>query len=111
MTEQKFQLNDRVSAFGVEGVVKKVDLVNPPVGVDFDTYPNRIYFDSDGKYERWHKEPSLTLIERPKKMKKVWVNLYNDENKSKFWSYFSSKEFADKYPNDRVTCVEIEIEE
>lgn len=75
MSETEFQVGDVVEAFGVEGVVSEIDDNEPhyPLLVKF---PNgeQDYFAISGKYISWHKEPSLKLIERPKK--KVLKTMY-----------------------------------
>jgi len=76
--ENKFQVGDKVSAFGVEGEVLHNNacvLKNFPVVCKFGN--NVInYFMKDGKYCDWHKEPSLKLIERPKKKVKKYKVLF-----------------------------------
>lgn len=75
-----FKVGDKVEAFGVEG-----DVINDDINDDWgDVYPIFVHFEnghhvsftSDGKSHKWHKTPSLKLIERPKKTRvfKEFVN-------------------------------------
>ncbi len=58
------------------------------------------------------KEPSLTLIGRPEKKERVWVNLYRAECGDQRWIDHWSKEDAEECDNEyRIACVEIEVEE
>ena len=67
-----FQIGDIVESHGVIG---KIESINDPesdcypivVVFDQDGIINISYYDLNGKSEAWHKEPSLKLIERPKK--------------------------------------------
>lgn len=77
-----FDLNDRVTAFGIEGVVISVDFAKDyPIKVDFynGKYPT---FTKDGKLYNWHLEPSLKLIEKAKKKVKkkieAWACIHKD---------------------------------
>ena len=68
----KFKVGDKVRAFGCEGVVRVVDKHGLyPIKVRFDKRNNDDCFLLDGSYYHWHKEPSLELIERPKKKVKI----------------------------------------
>ena len=69
-----FELNDRVTAFGVDGVVVSIDEDREdgfPIYVNFNGTLN--LFTIDGKYAKWHLEPSLKLIEKAKKKVKKKV--------------------------------------
>lgn len=109
-----FELNDRVTAFGIEGVVISVDFAKDyPIKVDFynGKYPT---FTKDGKLYNWHLEPSLKLIEKAK----------NKVNK-KFWIYINEKEIKcshveaatlyaikpEKQKNCQLVEIELEVEE
>ncbi len=74
----EFRVGDIVEAFGVRGTVVRYPPEGGPycVKVDF-TGGGRDAFTEDGKAGTWHKEPSLKLISRVKKKKKitVWVGL------------------------------------
>lgn len=67
----KFQVGDIVEAFGVRGeIISLENSPSYPILVKFydtGTFWNKAAFIIDGKFEDWHKEPSLKLIERPKK--------------------------------------------
>ena len=74
MSETKFQVGDEVEGFGLRG---KVTMLNRYgiIDVCWEGTKNVDYFDETGRGETWHKEPSLKLIERPKKkvMKRFWL--------------------------------------
>lgn len=73
MSETKFQDGDKVEWAGAEGVVAVDDGTIRCLKVKFlDAEPR--WFYADGRFEQWHKEPSLKLIERPKK--KVAKTMY-----------------------------------
>lgn len=66
----KFQLGDTVEAFGLIGTVSSVS--HSEISVYFNTtsdVPNAVphftlaKFLSDGKLHKWHKNPSLVLLE------------------------------------------------
>lgn len=110
-----FDLNDRVSAFGVEGVV---------VSVEYDyqgIYPIRVRFINgqykdftiDGKYESWHLEPSLKLIEKAKRKvkKKFWVFISDLEIKRRYFSARLYTEPIEADLNCQVVEIELEVEE
>ena len=62
----QFEVGDKVRAFGVDGVVVQVDGDKPSVRVKFHDDHHR-WFNEDGKYQSWHKEPSIILVEKAKK--------------------------------------------
>jgi hypothetical protein len=68
MTEQKFFKGDLVKWGGVIGkVTESYDHGLFPVFVSFGRCEQRNQFTEDGRVWDWHKEPSLILVERPKK--------------------------------------------
>lgn len=71
----QFKVGDIVEAFGVRGWV--TDITKSFVHVAFNNAAADSFF-SDGRQRGWHAAPSLKLIERPRKTKKVkvWVNVY-----------------------------------
>lgn len=69
----EFQIGDIVEAFGVRGSV--VIPENDYVKVEFNDVGFVNFFYPDGRYCEWHKEPSLKLIERPKKMVRKEVDV------------------------------------
>jgi hypothetical protein len=81
---EKFELNDVVTAFGVRGVVKEVrENSDFPVKVSFEGGETLDIwsFTLDGKYFVWAKEPSLKIIEKAKKeepKKKYYRMAYRD---------------------------------
>ena len=116
MNEPKFKVGDKVRAFGVDGVV---DAIHPesnyPVCVKY-SHPDCLDyggdFTMDGRYARWHKEPSLVLIERPKRKVKrskiLWFNIY-PYGPTGFGHVL--KEWADELAGkDRIACVKVPIE-
>lgn len=71
-----FQVGDKVRAFGLDGVVKSIeadDSYSVEVKFENDKYT---CFTMEGKDCDWHKESSLVLIERPKKLVKVYQYAY-----------------------------------
>lgn len=67
--QSKFEVGDKVSWCGAEGVVSKVYLnYEYPIEADFTI--DFHFFTSDGKLWDWHKEPSLIMIEKFKPLKK-----------------------------------------
>ena len=75
----EFKVGDIVEWQGVRGTVN----CNTHYGVKVLFADGNIAnFYADGRYFDWHKEPSLKLIERPKKMVKKtmtkWCNIYAD---------------------------------
>jgi hypothetical protein len=76
-----FKVGDIVEAFGFRGAVTDVH-DDGTVNVYFGAIRKSENFYSTGHLFRWHKEPSLKLIERPKKkVKKIierWINVYED---------------------------------
>lgn len=65
-------VGSKVRAWGVDGIVtnhRGVD-ADYPVIVDFGN-GDANSFTLDGKYYRWHKEPSLVLVERAEKFEEV----------------------------------------
>ena len=74
MSETKFQAGDVCEAHGNKGKVIEVELFSPYViVVMFDDGPIERYLPC-GRLAKYHKEPSLKLIERPKK--KVTKTMY-----------------------------------
>jgi hypothetical protein len=113
----EFKVGDICEWQGVRGVVVLVD--SDEVLVKFRDSQCNTSFLPDGRYFKWHKEPSLKLLERPKRMVKKsatwWCNIY-DDNFSMKAMCFVSKEKADEHDDtDRVACIEktfeYEIEE
>lgn len=77
--ENKFQVGDKISAFGVEGEVVRIsDDSNYPIRCNVQNHS--VSFTAAGKYMSWHKEPSLKLIKRPKKKVKKYRVLYKRGN-------------------------------
>lgn len=66
-----FKVGDKVRAWGVDGVVVDVRYFEPyHISVEFQG--ERIKdFLPDGREFSWHKEPSLTLIERAEEFEEV----------------------------------------
>jgi len=83
MNNFRFRTGDRVRWGGIEGVVVKVTCAfsqDDTLEVVFDADPTakNQWFLSDGRIYDYHTEPSLVLIERPKKKVKKhgWVNIF-----------------------------------
>jgi hypothetical protein len=65
--ETEFKVGDAVEAFGVRGLVSRIGSGDTlPVFVELET-EDTDRFTKDGRAYSWHKEPSLKLIERPKR--------------------------------------------
>lgn len=74
-----FKVGDKVRAFGVDGVVTNIhNRYTYPVIVDFGIGKYILCFTSNGKYQDWHKEPTLVLVERAEKFEEVvgYVSIY-----------------------------------
>lgn len=75
----EFKVGDIVTAFGLKGTVILNNLGPPyPIVVEYET-GDLEYFYTTGHLNSWHKEPSLKLIERPKKKVKKYKVLYRDD--------------------------------
>jgi len=106
----EFKVGDVVEWCGCRGVVKdETDHRNSGgnyciIVVSFDE--NKTSYDSfynDGKKYSWHKEPSLKLIKRLKRLYKVlYIEEMRDPNDYIMTDgrYSSKSEFQDKYPED-----------
>lgn len=83
-----FKIGDEVSWMGYKGVINSIsDNCELPIRVEF---PNGscCYFTTDGRNHTEHTEPSLKLINRPKKIKLCaflsdWGSLYWSIEKGK----------------------------
>lgn len=74
--ENKFLIDDVVEWCGVRGVVITSEYCsNYPIGCNFKGSVCPLAFTSDGRYYDWQ-EPSLKLIERPKKKVKRYKVLF-----------------------------------
>ncbi len=62
--EPKFKVGDKVRAFGIDGVVTGTTSF---ITVSFPSKEMNFVFLPDGRTREWHNDPSLVLIERPKK--------------------------------------------
>lgn len=114
----EFKIDDIVEAFGLRGKVIKEIESGSRILVYWDDIPGYAeWFYHDGKESVWHKEPSLKLIERPKKMVKKkftrWVNYRNKE--PYFGTVYSQRNEAianAKYGSvTKEISFEIEVEE
>lgn len=94
-------MGDKVRAFGLDGVV--IEVTNDSVldvCVDFGPGEGERGFLLDGREQVWHKEPSLVLVERPKKKVKKCVGrwaIFNPRGSS-VKGYFSLEADANRYP-------------
>lgn len=73
--ETKFKVGDKVRAWGIDGVVKPSYMNSSELLVAFDNNKYQ-YFDQEGKAQSWHKEPTLILVERPKKKIKKTLEVW-----------------------------------
>lgn len=70
--ETKFSVGDKVSWCGVEGVVVEYNFVpHCKYAVRAEFKDIMAWFTEDGKAHYWHTEPSLKLISKAKKKRKV----------------------------------------
>lgn len=90
----KFKVGDRVKAFGLEGYVIRVlgEEHDYPIEVSYGIEGIIDCFTSNGEYYKYHKEPSLVLIERPKNLIKRKITLYALLNNGFTSSGYVSKE-------------------
>jgi len=113
----KFQVGDIVEAFGVRGRVDRAD--TSVISVTY-TDPSAACiaggnaFTPDGRLHIWHVTPSLKLIERPRKTKKVkvWVNVFKPpsfDRQAAVLSYANEQQAHD-YANPGSITQEIEVE-
>ena len=111
-----FKVGDKVRAFGVDGVVHSIDTdYSYPVRVKHE---NGIYtcFTTEGNHFYWGKEPSLILIERPKRLVKLYQYAYRSIKNT--W-HISTKYYLDGdfmldgsiYEFKRLDHTMIEVEE
>lgn len=104
-----FKVGDKVSWMGLEGIVSNTDrgLVYP-VEVFFSGRRKDTHcFTEDGLSYYEHTEPSLKLIDRPKKMVKkkisVWVNVYEND---KIYLHRHQLDAECTGQKNRIACVE-----
>ena len=111
----RFKVGDIVEAFGLRGVVTSS---NNPIGnalfVEFKS-GEATWFRTDGTLKHWHKEPSLKLIERPKKKVKkertVWINVYPDNKQIIHPSYeVANGLLIPGSYKERLACIETKLE-
>ena len=111
-----FKVGDKVDWLGWRGTVEEVNMVGGPEDIIVCGEVGDLWaFYKDGRYLK-EQEPSLVLIERPKKkIKKTisqWVNVYPNG----YIKAHDTKEKANKFAsNIRIACVELtgeyEVEE
>ena len=119
-----FQVGDKVKWCGLEGVVKSIDYSEDkyPIKVEFGKDVSvKFDFTIDGKSWVDHPEPSLILVERPKK--KVKKTFYQAIVKSNLHPWlcsdlFDSEESLQSYEWDGcglivigIHKIELEVEE
>ncbi len=118
--ENKFLIDDVVEWCGVRGVVITSEYCsNYPIGCNFKGSVCPLAFTSDGRYYDWQ-EPSLKLIERPKKKVKMYKVLFRLNDYRSFFvstgTYTDKQDFENK-ADDECTFIqlikesEIEVEE
>lgn len=120
-----FKVGDKVSAYGMRGIVisdKACREIGFTIAVKFDNYPDIQTFTKDGKAAVFHAEPTLKLLERKKGetvKKKVFIaiNMEMDvtsKNKD-YKAYVSSWAYENKqallnYGHVETDIYEIEIQ-
>lgn len=110
-TKPEFKVGDIVEAFGVRGVVERIHSnysSSVPVVVRLDNGVVKSFY-LDGRAYSWAKEPTLKLIERPKKKEKrvvkVWVNVYSTGER---YAY-PSKEEAELGADETAIAIAVEM--
>lgn len=117
--ETKFEVGDTVEWCGKQGTVTSIDYNCVWVSFkDIDPgFLNYYNFQMDGKLYRWHTEPSLKLISKAKKKRKVKLYAYLCEVRNCLGDdpkYFEQLSYRTvKMPDKRVPELdkEVEIEE
>lgn len=70
MSDPKFEIGDKVSAWGIEGVVEGVTADESPCPILVRLINGlKSRFMRDGRHYDWHLEPTLKLIEKARKEK------------------------------------------
>jgi hypothetical protein len=118
----KFKVNDKVRAFGINGFVSSLDgaMKDREVKVVFDNFRVE-YFSGDGRASEWHNEPSLELIDRPKRVtkKKLYIAVKHElDSASVYGGHMASLAYPERRlaegqfisPN-QIVEIEIDIEE
>lgn len=105
----QFKVGDIVEAFGCEGrVVNVFNDAEYPIEVKFENDTQTCWFIKGGKYQTWHKTPSLVLVSRPKKKvtKTVekWINRYPRYDSSVYDSQLEADTCA---TSDRIACIKL----
>lgn len=96
-----FQVGDIVEAFGLKGVVVEINHEEVfPVFVYFNETQENEVFTFDGKFYAEHLNPTLKLIERPKKKVRETVRGYGivfDNHVKTYYGLEDAKTFSDFY--------------
>lgn len=98
----EFKVGDIVEAFGCRGVVDSINGYKPfPIRVMIEGLDCFQHFTHDGRYNLWHKLPSLKLIERKKEKKLVehWPAIFVENTNKNYVSdrLFKNEEEAIRY--------------
>lgn len=99
----EFKVNDRVKAFGCEGVVLEISNklhLEVHVRLESNDGAKHMFFTSQGKLMVWHKEPSLVLVERAKTKVKLYPVLHTLNDGVNYYMsdiLFDSEAKAKKY--------------
>lgn len=108
----EFKKGDRVAAFGLTGVVCGTEeSITYPIAVRWDNGCLDSFME-DGRLYEHYKEPSLKLIERPKKKMKIeaWANVYSTGVHSLHYTK-EDAEISSKNYQELVACVKLVSEE
>lgn len=90
----EFKVGNIVEVNGVIGKIEYIDHLRVrPIFVTFNEGEHSDEFYINGKYRKWHKEPSLKLIQQPKKKVKKYKALYKTDSEL----ILSNEYFTDKY--------------
>lgn len=119
-----FKVGDIVEAFGVKGKVIDIDeerLYGIEVEFQVQEETKTYGFIKGGLSESWHKEPSLKLISRPKKMEKIIITDNNAQICVRNQGYYQSIDIfysqdlkgvpKDGYYKNVKVTLEFEVEE
>jgi hypothetical protein len=101
----KFEVGDKVKAFGCDGEVVGVydaQSVVYPLVVEFLGCKLTADFEANGRFGSWHKEPSLVLIEKARKYVEFndWETgkYYKHQDKNKVYAKMDGLPFEQMNP-------------
>jgi hypothetical protein len=111
--ETEFKVGDICMAFGMRCVVEDIDKSpsDYPVNVVFEFSEKKESFTPNGRLYGWHKEPSLKLIERPKRKvkKRFYMMVYKCEGGWHQASIMVDENFKDSSGTEHLNRFERKI--